>query len=232
MNQARIAALALAALLGACPGAQTRPTGATPLSEDAYPWTLRPPTELPFDFMWRQSITARFGDRSERFDAVLQKQGDALTLLGLGPGNIKAFVLRQRGETVAFESFMDRGLAFPPRFVLIDVQRAYFPVGVAPVGDGEVVTVRDGEEVTERFAGGQLRERRFRRFDGQPDGLIRITYEGWEGGAPRRVHLDNGWFGYRLEIETVEARVLSPAPPAPNAPVAPANPTDDVPPAP
>ncbi len=56
------------------------------LPADAYPGELRAPAELGANVMWRQKVTAKWGKSESRsFVAVLQKQGERLSLLGLSP---------------------------------------------------------------------------------------------------------------------------------------------------
>ena len=85
--------------------------------------------------------------------------------------------------------------------------------------DGEHRAERGGEEIVERWEGGRLQERTFRRLDGAPPGLIRVTYEGGLGGEepPQRVILDNGWLGYRLELQTLTFQRIPEPEPAPAA---------------
>jgi len=179
-----------------------------PVSADAYPWRFRPTSELAGDFLWRQQMTAQFRGRGQELEAVLQKKGDTLTLLGLTPIGTKAFVLTQTGTDITFESFIDRELPFPPRFMLIDVQRSYYPIGAQPAGDSTVTTLVDGERVDEVWEGGILRRRTFTRIDGKPEGTLTIDYRAWEIGTPVDLVIDNPWFGYTMEIRTTSAQTL------------------------
>lgn len=200
--------LVTAVALAACSASVKAPPPV--LTEAMYPWTLRPPSALPGDFLWQQRLTARFGEHENSLKVAVQKQGDHLVLVGLTPFGTKAFVLDQQGEAVAFTPYVDRKMPFPPRYMLIDVQRCYLPLGDPGKhpSDGEEKFELDGEEVTQTFANGHLTERRFRRIDGQPAGTIRITYRDWTAGVPKHVTLDNRWFGYSLAIATLEAKVL------------------------
>jgi uncharacterized protein DUF3261 len=171
---------------------------------------LRSPAGLGDEFALEQRIRTESPEGAHEFRAVLQKRGDTLVVVGLGPHGGRGFVLTQEGERVRFESHLPRELPFPPRFMLLDVHRAFFAGLAGPLDDGEHRERIDGEEVVERWQGGRLRERTFRRLDGRPEGTIRVTYEGGLGGdqPPSVVHLDNGWFGYRLTITTLSHRVL------------------------
>jgi hypothetical protein len=172
---------------------------------------LRDPRAFPHDFVDRQKIRATYGARSLSFDAVLQKLGDTLTLVGLTPFGSRAFVLRQVGATVSFQSFVPEQLPFPPRYMVVDIQRVFLPwiatddAGSLADPDGTREGTREGEGVREEWRGGRLLRRTFHRLNGHPPGTIVIEYgEGMsEGGAlPPRVVLSNGWYGYRLEITT------------------------------
>ena len=174
----------------------------------AYSWALRPPSVRHDDFLDRQTIAATYGDRAARFQAVMQKRGDELTLLGLTPFGSRAFVIRQVGLDVTFESFVPQSLPFPPKYILFDVQRVFFASGEVADGgapDGERETARDGELVHEQWRGGRLFRRSFRRVDGRPAGTITVDYDGGlapDGPPPAHVTFDNGWYGYRLDITT------------------------------
>jgi hypothetical protein len=133
-------------------------------------------------------VTARYGEgETHRFDAVLQKQGDTLLLLCLTPLQSVAFQLRQTGTEVWFENRTGHEMPFDPRYILQDIQRAFFPQ-----------TDRDGEAVEEEHDGGTLRRRTFRRTSGDPPGTIEVRYDG------PVVTLMNGWFGYELRIERIQ----------------------------
>ncbi len=188
-----------------CAAARSPPT----LMVD-YPGELTSPSDHPGAFVRRQQITARYGNEVRSFEAVLQKQDDTLTLIGLLPFG-KAFVLEQRGREVSFQSFLPRDPPFPPRFVLQDIHRTYFGgIGDGVLSDGEHAIDRNGEHLREVWSGGRLLERHFARLDGQPPGEIVIRYDGGmaPGLSPKRLVLDNGWFAYQLTIETVSEEPL------------------------
>jgi Protein of unknown function (DUF3261) len=205
-----LAAAASCVLFAAC-GPSVPPKAA---EAPAYSWRLRPPSVRRDDFLDRQSIAATYGDRSARFEAVLQKRGDELTLLGLTPFGSRAFVVRQMGLDVTFQSFVPQSLPFPPNYILFDVQRVFFAsedTGDGGVVDGEHESVRDGEAVHEEWRAGRLLRRTFRRVDGRPAGLITVVYDGGmalDGAPPAHVTFDNGWYGYRLEITTLSHQPL------------------------
>ncbi len=208
----RVAVL-LVALAGAChPQPADPPTKSTSPHRGEYPGTLREPDALGPDVQWRQRVTAQWGEgRKESFEAVLSKADAELLLVGLSLMGQPGFVLRWNGEEIGFENRSPRELPFPPRYIVLDVQRTFFPWidGDAP-RDGERSERIDGEIVHEQWSNGRLRKRTFEREDGVPAGVIAIAYDGWDPGAdaPRRAVLDNGWFGYRLVIETVDQQRL------------------------
>jgi hypothetical protein len=198
-------AVFLAVSLAACgPPAASGPPAEYP-GELAPPSSLRSPAALGDAFALDQHVVSESPQGTHEFRAILQKQDDTLTMVGLGPHGGRGFVLTQRGDEVTFESHLPRALPFPPRFMLLDVHRVWFMGLPGPLADGEHRGEIDGEEVVERWEGGRLRERTFRRLDGHPPGVIRVTYEGGLGGSepPSAVHYDNGWFDYRLTITTL-----------------------------
>lgn len=198
-----LAWLPLLALV-ACHTAPARPH----FTDADYPGELRKPAALGFDVVWQQRVTASWGDGQQRgFDAAVQKRGDRLSVLGLSPtGSLGfAFVLTDGAITVTNNTQME--LPFPPRFIVLDVQRVFFPWLPNGATEGDV----DGEHVTEtRDAQGRLVERRFRRLAGPPAGELVVRYE-WGDPArrgPVRAELDNGWFGYRLTVDTHAETIL------------------------
>jgi hypothetical protein len=186
-------------------GCATTPAS-SPEATAEYPGTLLPATSYGPDFQWQQRVTARWHAKERGFDAVLSKADDELLLVGLGPMKTPGFFVRLRDGDVHFENRTPRELPFEPRYMLLDVQRVYYPwIPGAPPNTGERHHRTDGESVYERWQDGRLVERRFVRDDGRPQGEITVRYEGWEDGldAPRRATLDNGWLGYALVIETI-----------------------------
>lgn len=199
-------------LLGACSkGQQAESAQPRSLAEADYPGELARSLPGP-DFMARQRLRGTARGREIGGEVVLQKQGDALTLVGLTPFATKAFVARQQGADVQVEVFAPEGkLPFPPRFMLLDVHRVQF-LGLpgAPLADGRHEGEVGAERVTEVWQGGALLERRFERKDGKPAGAIVITYEGGmkDGALPNKLRVDNGWFGYQIAVETLQWQPL------------------------
>jgi hypothetical protein len=193
--------------------------GAGPVREYAGP--LGAPSGYATDFAMDHQITAVHAEGSDTFRALVEKRGDALVMVALGPHGSRAFTLAQEGDEVRFESHLPRELPFPARFILIDVHRTWLIGLDAPREDGshERTLAIGGspgspeatETLTETWADGRLQERAFRRPD--LDGAIRVTYEGGlspdpAAPPPARVELDNGWLGYRLVMENISRRAL------------------------
>ena len=202
----------LLGLLTAC-AAPPRPV----FTDADYPGTLLPPSSLGAELVWQQRVTAHWGDAEQRgFDAALQRRGDTLTVIGLSPLGQAGFVITLRDGVVALTNQTDMEVPFPPRFVLLDVQRTFYPwlpaLPPGEVADGQREAIVGGERVRERRVGGRLVERTFTRLDGKPVGTITVTYD-WadtEAGrlAPKQATLHNGWFGYRMVIDTHAETVL------------------------
>jgi hypothetical protein len=188
-------------LLAAC-GPAREPRAA---SDDEYPGVIHPPGELTPDVVIEQHVEAKKGDRSGGFDAVLQKRGSELVLVGLGPLGMRAFTIWQEGVEVRYEQRLGPAFPFPPRNVLIDVHRAFFKrllLSAPSPRDGVFRGPLDGEDVEETWQGGELVARSFVR-EGRR-GAVRVFYGPGCGVArcePSSVRLENGWFGYELVIE-------------------------------
>jgi hypothetical protein len=170
-----------------------------------YPGELTPPSLHGGDFIRSQKVVARYRGRTSSFSAVLQKQADTLTLIGLTPFGTKAFVIEQVGMAVKFTSYLPEEVPFPPRYVLFDIHRVYFGgLGGAPLPDGEHVAEKGGERIREVWKGGRLFERTFTRLAADPPGAMIIVYQGGmaPGASPAQIEIDNGWVGYHLSIAT------------------------------
>ena len=192
---------------GAEPGGASQSPG--------YPGELISTADMQRDFIARQQLSGRFGEREFKFEAVLQLRDGTLTVLGLTPFGTKAFVLEQTGTEVRFEALIDREMPFPPEYMLQDIHRAWFwharlPWGDRPPAEAEPSVEVAGERVRETWTENGLVRRSFERLDGARAGVIRIDYlGGHQTGRPaKQVVLDNGWFGYRLEITTTQWRDL------------------------
>ena len=211
MNAVSVALAALAALAGlAGCGAPVRRSVISTSAPSEYPGVLHDPRTLPRDFMVRQSLTIRArrdGKPVEaELDAVVQKQGDTLLIVGFGPMNVKAFTLTQRDDRLEFVQLMGPGLPFSPRNVVLDVHRVFFKRLPAPAEPGYSGVARgelDGEHVEETWRDGQLRALVFTRPGSTLRGAIRV-----ELGAgcdpshcePESATLINEWFDYTLAI--------------------------------
>lgn len=210
------ASLALAvSLLAACHPA--RAPG--PLAADAstYPFTLLSPALSKHDFMVRQNVTIAIDAHGEvhrgTMDVVLQKQGDALLIVGLGPMNTRAFVVEYKDGNVRYErtspAFPDLPIA--PRALVVDIERVYFATLPAPPDgySGTLSGVINDEHVTERWAGGSLQRRTFSRR-GFPAPIVIDFGPGYttKKSDPHRIVLRNPWLGYEATIAGDDAETL------------------------
>jgi hypothetical protein len=197
-------------LLAGCASSSAAQRPAAP----PYTGPLDFPSERAADFFDRQKIVASYEGHSFGFDAVLQKRGDELTLLGLTPFGSRAFVVTQKGADVSFQNYVGTALPFPPRYMLIDVHRVFFPSAPATEAaqfEGERTFSAEGEVVTETWHEGRLFHRRFSHSDSRLPGKIVVDYEGGMGddsSHPGHVVLTNGWYGYRLDITTTSHKAL------------------------
>lgn len=206
---ARVAvALGVAALAGCSHPARSTVVSTTEPSE--YPCVLHDPRTLAHDFMVRQrlAIHARHDGQpvDGALDAVVQKQGDTLLVVGFGPMNVKAFTLTHRGDRIEFVQFLGPALPFSPRNIVVDVHRVYFkqlPPPRDPAYSGVMRGELDGETVEETWRDGQLRARVFTRPGGALHGAVRVELGPGCTAArcePASATLRNEWFDYALTI--------------------------------
>jgi hypothetical protein len=184
-------------------------TARQPLNTLDYPGTLQAPARLSVEAVWQQRVTAAWQapgeERQERgFDAALQRSGNSLTVVGLSPMGSVGFSIQQNATSIDVVNNMAEQMVIPPRFILLDVQRAFFPWSGTPLLDGERSEQKNNELITEVWRNGKLAKRTFTRLDQQPKGTITITYEWHKPNwvLPTRTILDNAWFGYELTIVT------------------------------
>jgi hypothetical protein len=201
--------IAACLMMWSCAGPSKEP--ASPASAE-YPCILHPPNELGPDFSMRQHVEATAGGRTGSFDGVLQKVGNSLVIVGLGPGGVRAFVLQQDGDAIKLERTMGPELPFSPRNIVVDVHRAFFKKLPPPQsGTGTVRGTLDDESVEEDWRDGNLVERRFARPGSAHKGVVRITYAPGctaQRCAPPSLRLVNEWFSYSLAIESTEYTAL------------------------
>lgn len=174
--------------------------------------TLLPADALSEDIVMQQRITVKWNGREESFGAVLQKRGQELLLLGLGPMNTVGFRLSLVDRRVSFENRTGRDMPFVPERILADVQRVFYPwiEGGARCTRCDRRAIRGDLEIVEHIGDAHLEERRFLLRDRPERGEIVVRYEDWPDGAiaAHRATLSNGWFGYDLLIETTSAERL------------------------
>jgi len=201
--------------------AEITPGAETARTLESAALALLPVETWPVGLLLRQRVRIDWPGGSESFDAVLQRRPGELALVGLGPMNQVGFriaLVAAAGpdggvEKIELENRSGRDLPFSPAHILGDVQRVFYPWLIhAPECGACARSGRKGQlAVWERFANGRLDERRFTIPGALERGEIQIRYSDWQGepAFPGRVDLDNGWFGYRLTLETLESTTLA-----------------------
>lgn len=186
----------------------------------AFAARLLPAGALPGRHFIRQWVVIRWQEdgqeREQRFEAVLQKEGDVLQLVGLGPMGRVGFRIVLEGERVGFENRSGRPMPFAPAYVLADVQRVFYPwlEAATPCPSGEASGERRGEqlglEIEEHHVDGTLVERRFAVADQPAFGEVVVRYRrsDEEATAPPGATLRNDWLGYAIEIELLSLEAL------------------------
>lgn len=176
-----------------------------------YPGVLHDPATLAPDFMVRQTLTIHTQQDGKpvdaELDAVVQKQGGTLLIVGFGPMDVKAFTLTHIGDKIEFAQFVGPQLPFSPRNIVVDVHRVFWkrlPPPTTPAFTGAQRGELDGEHVEETWRDGQLRAIAFTRPDNAKlKGAIRVQLgPGCEPARcePETAMLRNEWFGYTLTI--------------------------------
>jgi hypothetical protein len=200
-------ALVVVVMMGCAPRATQPPDP----SQMRYPGEFAAGAELTGrrDFMTRQALVGKYGEREFHGEVVVQKVGDKVTLIGVTPFGTKAFVVQQDASGVKGQEIIKGTLPFPPAFMLLDVHRSLFIKLAEGTGDARAGE-RGGEAMTEAWQGERLMRRTYQRLDRRPKGTITVEYVGGMVGdePPKVMRLDNGWFGYSVEITTVSWQAL------------------------
>lgn len=197
-------------VFGAC--ARSAPVAQPGLDAVLGPGPMLSPETIGEQFLWRQRVTASWGDRVESFDAVLQMHDEQLVLMGLGPMGRPGFIVTLTEAGVTFENRSGRSLPFPAEHIMADVQKVFYPW--LPPAAASFSGTRTGAfetlMISETYADGRLITRDFQRSDAIDRGTLRVRYEGWVPGlsAPQRADVNNAWFGYELEIITAQQQRL------------------------
>lgn len=178
--------------------------GASQRSEQALnelpPPALLPAEALEDDIFLRQSVHAEWSSGETRFDAIVQKEGARLQLVGLSPAGQIGFIFTLESGEISVENRAGRTLPFSPAWILADVQRAFYPAAAF-----------DGSELraVERAGDNGLPLRR--EFYRGSERVVLIDYGAYEGRkiAPSSLRLENLEYGYTLTIETLEEAELN-----------------------
>lgn len=179
------------------------------MHQELGPGPLLPIDATSPDFFAEHAVEIRWAENSRRFRAVVQKRGDLLELILLGPMQAPVVRVFQKGETVGVERITSRPLPFEPEYLLADVQKAFLPWVARDAGtvDGDSM-VHHGERDTlhwqEVTTDDRIKRRSFWRGALGENVRLTVTYAYDDNSdMPSTVTLDNTWLQYTLHIETL-----------------------------
>lgn len=184
------------ALLTACGAAQRREHA----PESLPPPALLPPAALEHDIFLRQRVVAIWSNGEARFDAIVQKEGARLQLIGLSPAGQVGFVFTLEDGELLIENRAGRQLSFSPAWILADVQRAFYPASAFETSELRLI---------ERARDDGLPLRREFYRDSKAALVIDYGDYGEREIAPRTLRLENVEYGYTLTIDTYEEATLN-----------------------
>jgi hypothetical protein len=171
-----------------------------------------PPLPRDPGFFLRQELRFQFGESSGALEAVVQSRCGVLTIVGLAPFGARVFTLVQRGGALEMKLHLPGSWPFPPENIARDVHRALLvPLPHEAPASGARALAYGGEQVRERWQGGELVERHLVPED-RPDARgVTVEYrDGSTLDAPaREIRLENLDRGYALELRTTEQRTLT-----------------------
>ncbi len=168
----------------------TPETHAVEIARDAYYW-LQDPSSLGESLVADQSVVVHHAGGTHRFQARLECDPERLVVVGLTPGGGRAFVLLMERGRITTEDHTGGRLPFDARYMLADIQLAFWPHH--PDLDGLVLREERGA--------GEGWSRLFLRGN---EPVIEVSYESprpWDG----RLVLDHLERGYTLEVTSVPA---------------------------
>ena len=209
-NALKTIVLALSLLLGAC--ATPRPnTGESgdplALQVERLARALRPVDDWTASVSLRQRITLRWQDESARLDAVLEKRAGRLRLLALGPMNTPGFVITLEEQGLGVVNLTGRPIPFAPEHIIADVQRVYYPWCTAPAPcptcPHEIAGIRVSEQ--READGSVLRRFSIAAWPERGEIVVSLSAQSAVADVPRRANVENGWLGYTIEVETLDA---------------------------
>ncbi len=166
---------------------------------------LAAPAQYPLDFSTRQSLSGDYDGRALAVDCVVEKVGDRLTVIGLGPQGVRVFSVVQTGTAIDAQMYLgDQRWPFPPAFLLQDVHRLLLtgdPHMVQP--DGLHRFRSHSMWVEELWSDGRVMRREFE------DGVV-VEFEGGAraGAPPRHSRLTHGGRGYILDVVALTFQTL------------------------
>lgn len=171
---------------------------------------LQPAEALAAEFVLQQHVTIQWsspsGPGEAEFDAALERKGDSLLLLGLGPMQRVGFELELRRKKIRFKNHTGREVPFRPEDILADVQRVFYP-WIDPkknCRNCQRTGLWGSLEIEEQLGPEHLKQRLF-QVRGRPElGNVMIQYSGQAllGALPNKAEVQNDWFGYQLTIES------------------------------
>lgn len=208
-----LATFGIAMALASCSSPRSTPSTAVPaVSSSGFSEAqLLPVSAYPGDFQWQQRVTATWPEGKRSFSAVLSKADGALRLVGLDPMGRVGFTLELGpGQRVKLESHASVRFPFDPRFIILDVQRIFYPWSERPLEGGRRRVVRPETVIVEEVSEGRLKKRIFeqRGERAQIEGVVTYEYEKELAGVPSRATYQNLLRGYRLVIDTFDAQTL------------------------
>lgn len=209
-NLCSVVFLLLAGLASLHCAARTQSGAGTPMmNQELGPGPLRPIDPSSQDFFAEHHVEIVWGETSRSFRAVLQKRGETLELIMLGPMEQPVVRVFQHGGEVGMERMIQRRLPFEPEYILADVQKAFLPWAADESGslDGAGI-MHEGVFETlhwrEVVHAEKIQERSFWREDLGEAVPLRVVYEYEEGeDTPSAVTLYNTWLSYTLHIQTL-----------------------------
>lgn len=206
-----VVAAAMALSAAGCQSQIQRGADSASMAVSAGP--LLPVDAMGADFFEEQDVRLQWGDRTFRFRAVLQKRGERLELIALDPHARPAFKIAYEGDRVTMETFTDRHFPFAPEYMLADVQKAFAAWPMDAQLESEDQTVRvgvwDGLRYEEVWHDGAVHTRHFHRDDVDAAKEVTVRFDARDAdGQPSSVRVENGWFGYTLQVIVVRRDML------------------------
>jgi hypothetical protein len=163
-----------------------------------------PVEEIDASLSIRQQVRMTVNEEIHGMETVARREAESLAFVGFTPFGTRSFAIEQNGTRVTRDDRIAKHLGQHPLFLFDALHRTrVIGADLAPLENGDRSWSREGEQITEHWENGALRERTYSRAGFESPGVV-INYapsvSARPGPAPTTIHIRNEWCGYHAQI--------------------------------